>query len=899
MLKTMTGRTTIAAILAGLSMSAHAVADTARAIHVSAGDLVAALESLAKQADIELVYQAEQLRGIHTDGVNGTYEPKEAVSLLLKGTQLTIRTDDATGVMLVAPPKASPSGSSSSRSGTGAGGAANASEPSKSFWSRLRLAQSDTPSASQREGRGEDRGLAAGSLKVEDPAQRRNTVELEEVVVTGTNIRGIDSPASAVYRFERADIAQSGIATTEQFLQSLPQNFSGGNSASTVGGILGGEESNSNYGNGTGVNLRGLGNDSTLVLINGRRVAPAGVGNFVDISMIPISAIERIELLADGASAIYGSDAVAGVVNITLRRDFAGAESRARYAAATSGSHDELQLGQILGTHWSAGSAMLTYEYFDRAALDSEDRTYTRDYTDATWLIPQEVRHSAIASLEQSFGERVNAFADASYSRRESKNLFNGGFAGTTTNSTVKQYGATAGATIDLRAGWRTELAGTYSTNNTLYHVTFPGFSSILDQDSDVYSLDAKADGSLFAATGGDAKLALGGQYRREKYDAQGRIDFELDRDAKAVFAELFWPLIGSDNTSALTQRLELSIAGRYEDYSDFGSSFDHKLGVVWSPVAGLSMRGTIGTSFRAPLLSELRPELIVDVFSLPDPLAGADVPILFLQGGTGSLEAEQSTAWTLGLDLEPAALPGMKLSLTYFDIDFEDRITLPIPFSAVGSLLSNEARYAIAIERNPNLARVNQLFAEPTFFNPGGVLPEDIVAIVDDRIRNIARRTQQGLDFTLSHATALASGQLNTQLSGTYLFSMDDQITPTSPAASLVNNVFYPVDLKLRGSVGWSGQGWGVSAFLNYIDNYDDARTATPRDVGSWTTIDLSLRYKGFASQLLDGTELSLSILNAFDRAPPFVPNNGLNFDATNATAQGRLVSIQITYQW
>src|SRR6188472_1031746 len=103
MLKTMTVRTTIAAILAGLSMSAHAIADAARAINVPAGDLVVALESLAKQADIELVFRAEQLRGLHTLGVKGTYEPKEAVSLLLKGTQLTIRTDEATGVMLVAP----------------------------------------------------------------------------------------------------------------------------------------------------------------------------------------------------------------------------------------------------------------------------------------------------------------------------------------------------------------------------------------------------------------------------------------------------------------------------------------------------------------------------------------------------------------------------------------------------------------------------------------------------------------------------------------------------------------------------------------------------------------------------------------------------------------------------
>jgi iron complex outermembrane recepter protein len=888
--KTMTVRATIAAVLAGLSMSAHAIADSPKRVDIPAGDLRQALLQVSEQFGTDLVYSPEQVQGIQTRGAHGQLTTEQAVTKLLEGTPLELRTDPS-GAMLITPPSAAkdaPRPSASTR------------EPSKSFWSRLRLAQADTPSASQ--ANTQNPSSFEGDGQGEDGTKGRQPPEkaaVEEIVVTGTNIRGIESPGSAVHRFERADIEQSGIGTTEQFLQSLPQNFGGGNSASTVGGILGGEESNFNYGHGTGVNLRGLGNDSTLVLVNGRRVAPAGVGSFVDISMIPITAVERMEMLADGASAIYGSDAVAGVVNITLRRDFSGAESRARYASVTSGDFDELQLGQAFGSRWGGGSAMLTYEYFDRSQLESQDRAFTRDYTDATWLMPTEDRHSAIGSLEQRFGERVNAFANASFSKRDSQVLYDGGFVETDTHSKVEQYGVTAGASVDMSAGWRAEFAGAYSTNNTFYGVTFPGFANTLDQNSDVYSLDVKADGDLFEATGGRAKLAFGGQYRHEKFDAQNSTYFELDRDAKAVFAELFWPLIGSGNSTALAQRLELSLAGRYEDYSDFGSTFDPKVGIVWAPAAGLSLRGTIGTSFRAPLLSELRPVLFVDVFNFFDPLVGAAVPTLFLQGGTGHLGPEQSTAWTVGMDIEPAAVPEMKLSLTYFDIDFEDRITIPIPFSALGSALSDEARYAIAIERNPDLARVNELFAEPTFFNPDGVLPGDVVAIIDDRTRNIASRTQQGLDFTLSYATALASGQFNAQLSGTYLFSMDEQITPASPVAALVNNPFYPADFKLRGNVGWSSQAWGASAFLNYIDNYKDARTATPSAVSSWTTLDVSLRYKGFTSALLGGTELLFNVLNVFDRAPPFVAGNGLNFDATNASALGRFASFQITHRW
>ncbi len=95
------------------------------------------------------------------------------------------------------------------------------------------------------------------------------------------------------------------------------------------------------------ISLRGLGADATLVLVNGRRVAISSFAesittNFVDINTIPVAAIERVEVLKDGASAVYGSDAVAGVVNIVLRKDFDGFEVSAGYGDVTSGSASEM-----------------------------------------------------------------------------------------------------------------------------------------------------------------------------------------------------------------------------------------------------------------------------------------------------------------------------------------------------------------------------------------------------------------------------------------------------------------------------------------------------------------------------------------------------------------------------
>jgi outer membrane cobalamin receptor len=99
-------------------------------------------------------------------------------------------------------------------------------------------------------------------------------------------------------------------------------------------------------GYGAGVNLRGLGSDATLVLVNGHRLSPTGAGNFVDISQIPVGAIDRIDVVTDGSSAIYGSDAVGGVVNIRLRNDFDGAETRLQYGSMADGGPDEYGVEQ-------------------------------------------------------------------------------------------------------------------------------------------------------------------------------------------------------------------------------------------------------------------------------------------------------------------------------------------------------------------------------------------------------------------------------------------------------------------------------------------------------------------------------------------------------------------------
>jgi outer membrane receptor protein involved in Fe transport len=338
MLKTMTVRTTIAAILTGLSMSAHAIADTTRTINVPAGDLVVALESLAKQADIELIYRAEQLRGIRTGGVSGTYEPKDAVSLLLKGTQLTIHTDEATGVILVAPPSApkTPAVVPASLSGQ------VRSEEKKSFWSRIRLAQSETPAVSQAES------------------------VLSEVVVTGSRIvrDGYQAPIPTTVLGAEALAAKAPVNIAD-FVNELPA-FAGSVTPTTATQALsaGGVGINA-------LNLRNLGANRTLILLDGQRVGASTLSGWVDVNQFPQALVKRVEVVTGGASADWGSDAIAGVVNFILDKEFTGIKGNAQGGVTTYGDNENYNVSLAAGTGFADGKGhvLFSVEYADAAGI--------------------------------------------------------------------------------------------------------------------------------------------------------------------------------------------------------------------------------------------------------------------------------------------------------------------------------------------------------------------------------------------------------------------------------------------------------------------------------------------------------------------------------------------------
>ena len=983
---------------------------------ISPQPVEAALKEFARQADVELLVVADDVDELDSSGAASAATREEAVSDILRGTGLIYRFEQDDNLLVVTP--AADTASTDGRIRVNAVFPDNGDQ----------MAQvSEAPRRQERAG---DEGrVQVASAEFDEGGEE---ADMEEMIVTGSNIRGAAPVGSQLFVIDRTDIDRTGFATTQQVIQSLPQNFGGGPNEDNIRGA----DALSNLSFGSGINLRGLGAGSTLVLVNGRRQSAAGdQGSFVDVSSIPTTAIERIEVLTDGASAIYGSDAIGGVVNIVLIDDYDGAETRARFGTVTQGNLQEYQVGQVFGKSWDSGRVLFSYEYYKREALAATDRDFSADgdqtrfggdnfnifadnpgnildpltglpafaipegqdgtsltpgdlidlsvFPDAVNLqnlnefrdlLPEQERHSFFLSFSQKVGDRIELFGDARYSKRDferrrearplvlnvpsSHPFFVDPFGGSASirvaysfiddlgprisQGDVQAYSAALGATIDAGNGWQVSAYGAYSkerTDQEIINSLNRGavFDALADPDptttfnpfgdgsntnpatieairsvqtgpprNDVWSANVTADGPLFSLPAGEVKLAIGGDYRRETLDfpvVEGLEQLAFNREIFAAFGELFVPLFGDANARPALRRLEFSVAGRFEDYNDFGSTANPKIGALWSPVEGLAMRGTFGTSFKAPNLRDLEDSnnsIIIDFVT--DPLSPAGTAIALVRSGNNrNLVEETATIWTTGVEYTPPVLPSLRLALNYFNIRFKNRITRPDTPSS--TILSEEERFGAVIQRDPSQDEIDALCSSDEFFLPDpsvcSFLP--ISVIIDFRVNNTAITKVRGLDFTASYSFDSNIGSFDVGLNGSYLLEFEEAFSSEAPIVSIVDTVNNPIDFRMRANVSWRYRGFGASAFVNYSDSYTDNVSDPERGIDAWTTLDLQLSYRTedqFTESWLNGITVSLSVLNVFDEDPPFV-NELSGYDATNADPLGRFIAVQLTKEW
>jgi iron complex outermembrane recepter protein len=869
--------------------SAHAAGPAERTFHfdIPAEALSQALRAFGQTAGEQIIFTQDLVAGLNFNGLRGDFSSAAALKRLLDGTGLVAERSPAGVIMIrrAAPPSRK-----------------SADNPPTSTSVQRSGGTAELVQAGPTPGQGDVR------------AGRQYDQGLQEIVVTGTHLKDVTDTASPLVVFTRSDIDQSGLGSVGAFVQSLPQNFNNV-SETTIAGVAGGLSAN-NAVNAAGINLHGMGSDATLVLVDGHRVAPGNVdGNFVDVSMIPLSAVERIEILTDGASAIYGSDAVGGVVNIIMRKDFDGLESRARVGTVSRGASHEIQVGQTAGTHWQGGAALVTYEFYDRTPLSAADRSYTASAPLPFTLLPEQIRHGVFASLDQSLGNDLSFFADGLYSHRWTYTdaTVVGAFSQYSPAS-IDQYSATTGGRWRLSNTTELQLSGGYASSDTHTAAYDAGTATPVASSKTLtalWTVDAVLRGSLGSAPGGPLQYAFGAQYRHESYDATDYVaqsEFQPRREVTAGFVELRVPLIGPAMAVPAAQRLDLTLADREEHYSDFGSTNNPAFGLIWQPISALKFRGTYGRSFVAPLLSELNPvpfEVVGFNTSLVPGSAppGGDVNELVVFGGNPALRAQTAKTWTIGADCNPGGTNGLRTHLNYYSIEFSDRITnlQSAGYNVFYALPMSTILGPQIVRANPSAALVQQLVSLPGFVNFGATNLTDFAAVIDSRELNLSSVNARGLDLGTSYRTQLGSFSIEPGLDATYVLKLTNQFTATTPTVDTVNTLYNPTRVKARGHLVITQGAISLAVFVNYVSSYNNnVTTQQVVPVGSWTTFDMSASYACPGCEgLLKDFGISGGVINLTDRAPPFAANaNGfaVNYDGANASPLGRYLFLQLT---
>lgn len=489
--------------------------------------------------------------------------------------------------------------------------------------------------------------------------------------------------------------------------------------------------------------------------------------------------------------------------------------------------------------------------------------------------------------------------------------------------------------------------------------------------ESEVFQASAKIDGSLFSLPAGDVKFAVGGDYRNEGMEGFLYADTiylaastgpytRTERDAISVFTEFLVPV---------HEMLDVSLAGRYESFeADYGSEYDDfnpKVGFNFYPVEGLTLKGSWGTSFHAPPMrfENADPQPLPGgnaAFTLPgsykgpcestlvdfNPLSDTGTPgvaggtctftLIVNSGGAGPgvLKPEEAETFTLGVEYEPEAMPGLKFGLNYFNIEIDDRIqriqsgTLP-GILAEFFATDGGGAFISALNVKPTEEEAAALQNDPkylgVFGNPAFGSADQVQMIVNATQINIASLKESGFDFNASYDWEAGGYDLGVFVYGTYLTEYKTQAAPGLDyidQLGVYSSFGAPVELRSKQGFSVANDSWESVFTLNYVDEYEcsvgcyvpDATTGapvladTPVPIDSWVTLDVAfnLDLEALLGDSMSGTSLSLNVNNLFDEDPPFLDGGSASddyqpsaYDPNNHTIIGRTVGLTLTKEW
>ncbi|MET0256155.1 MAG: TonB-dependent receptor [Luteibacter sp.] len=693
------------------------------------------------------------------------------------------------------------------------------------------------------------------------------------------------------------------------------------------------------------VTLRGLSPDQVLVLIDGKRQHAGAFLNLggaigrgsnpVDLNAIPVSAIERIEVLRDGQSARYGSDAIGGVINVILKKGGTGGQVTAKFGGYDAG--DGLQRQLAADTGFKLGDKGSIHVAIDTQNNDGTNRA-GRDQTPASvgttygkkvyWLGDPAVQSNKVSLVGQyEFSKAAEVYVEALYrrDRDETASLYR--HRGDSTNvasiypqgylpisiPVVNDLSLTAGLRGEVGDGWHYDASVGHGSNeydqrshaiNADYYRAFgdtPFFIQGADYKTNqqVANLDISKE---FAPSWlpNPVSVSFGAEYLRQgykvkpgdlasQYGANGGITGDLQGNWQRHDTSEY-----IDLETNLTDRFAVSLAGRHENYSDFGGTTSGSLSGRFDFTPRIAVRGSVGTGFRAPTLVQ---QHYADISSQLQDLGQGQV---LVQSGTFPVDAqaasllgaeklkpEKSRSATLGLVLEP--LTGWNVSVDAYWIKITNRINLssniPVNTPAVGAYLA-----ANGVDANYQSIRY--------FTNA-----------VDTRTR--------GLDFVSQYAFDFSNGdRLNTTVSWAY---NENEVTRVKANPAILDELGVAVQrverrerLGLLGDTNprtkldlgfdylhgrWAGHA-NVQRYGSYTV-YSNSGPTLDQDFDHRWTLDLSADYN------LDHWTFSAGADNAFNARPEqtkYANSTSGNFKYSLFSPlswNGRYYYASATYRW
>ncbi|MCB2076274.1 MAG: TonB-dependent receptor [Novosphingobium sp.] len=515
----------------------------------------------------------------------------------------------------------------------------------------------------------------------------------------------------------------------------------------------------------------------------------------------------------------------------------------------------------------------------------------------------------------------------------------------------LNAWGFTPTFNLDLGGGWQMRGLAGYSESKSISHTTTIAPASVLNPlvvsgefnpyapttasasvlsiltdyesygraDQRQFNARLSIDGSLFELPGGAVKVAIGGEFLDEAYDSRkGNTvpanflqlpKFKQSRNVKSVFGEIVAPVIGTESGLSLL----LSAAGRYDHYSDVGGTFNPKFGATFKPVDWVSIRGSWGKSFVAPSLADsavadptaasFQTGAVANFLAPPDILAANGYPaigpgqaIIILLGANPGLIPQKATNWSVGADINPPFIPGLRLSATYYNLTYTRLIQGP-PFT-------NQPLYFATFADTTFLRSPSQQVIDEILSSAGSVggscapMPDCVYAIQDVRKRNLGGFKQSGIDFSATYNTDTSFGSVDFGAFGTYLLTRKNAAVTGDPYVSELDT--FNSRLKIRTNLGANIGNLRAQATWNFSQGFDVPPTGLDNQthVGDFSTVDLYFRYDVRGEGLMDDLSFNLTVTNLFDEDPPLYAGGGIvkaQRGFRNGNTVGRLVQVGI----